>query len=100
MRPVEGCHPDYALCHCARPRSSLEKWLNHSLSRSVAEGLPVERGCWRSAMSMSLSRIERSWVSEIWDAIFPRGAGTRLRVGVRDLDVEGFLDDLERSMPF
>lgn len=47
----------------------------------------------------TLTRTERVWVAEIWDAIFPRGAHPTLQVGIRDMDVDGFVTELERTMP-
>jgi hypothetical protein len=44
-------------------------------------------------------RRERRVALAIFDAIFPSGANDRVPMGASDVDMEGFLEDLEASYP-
>lgn len=46
---------------------------------------------------MKLLPIERRWMHAVLDAMFPRGASPELPMGVLDLDVDAFLDDMVAS---
>ena len=48
---------------------------------------------------MKLTKLERGWLHEIWDTMFPVDSGAGQKVVRKDLDVEGYLDDFERHMP-
>lgn len=43
---------------------------------------------------MKLLAIERRWMHGVLDAMFPRHASDELPIGVMDLDVDGFLDEM------
>ncbi len=46
---------------------------------------------------MKLLPIERRWMHGVLDAMFPRNASPELPLGVMDLDVDAFLDDMITS---
>ncbi|MEI8257885.1 MAG: hypothetical protein WCJ30_19590 [Deltaproteobacteria bacterium] len=47
----------------------------------------------------SLSELERRWAHEIFDAIYPAGVDPRLPYGVRDCDIDGYLDECMATWP-
>jgi len=47
---------------------------------------------------MTLTNIERRWAHAVFEAIFPRGKGV-VKVGVLDLDLDGYLDGLSHQWP-
>ena len=48
---------------------------------------------------MKISAIERRWVHEVFDTMYPAGADPRVPLGVRDCDVDGYLDEIQRVWP-
>lgn len=48
---------------------------------------------------MKLTEIERRWARAALDSMFPCGGDPRLPIGISDLDVDGYLDDLGRCWP-
>lgn len=48
---------------------------------------------------MSFTALERRWANEIFDAIYPAGVDPRVPYGVRDCDVDGYLDECQRIWP-
>lgn len=45
-------------------------------------------------------RFERRWLLRIFDAIYPAGTEGGLRVGARDVPLEGLLEDMSKRAPF
>jgi hypothetical protein len=43
---------------------------------------------------MKLLSVERRWMHGVLDAMFPRGASDQLPLGIMELDVDGFIEDL------
>jgi hypothetical protein len=48
---------------------------------------------------MKLSTLERRWVHEEFDTMYPPGADPRVPLGARDCDIDGYIDDVERQWP-
>lgn len=48
---------------------------------------------------MSLTALERRWSHEIFDAIYPAGVDPRVPYGVRDCDIDGYLDECMAIWP-
>jgi hypothetical protein len=48
---------------------------------------------------MKFSALERRWIADIFDTMYPRNADPRLPLGVRDCDIEGYLDEIEKRWP-
>ena len=48
---------------------------------------------------MKLSTLERRWVHEVFDTMYPPGADPRVPFGVRDCNIDGYIDDLQVHWP-
>jgi hypothetical protein len=48
---------------------------------------------------MKFSALERRWIADIFDTMYPRDADPRLPLGVRDCDIDGYLDGIEKQWP-
>jgi hypothetical protein len=48
---------------------------------------------------MKFSALERRWIVDIFDTMYPRSSDPTLPLGVRDCDIKGYLDDIEKRWP-
>jgi hypothetical protein len=51
-------------------------------------------------MSVALTHFERRWAHAAFDAIFPGPDRGALPLGIRDMDLDGFIDHTLESVPF
>ncbi len=48
---------------------------------------------------MKFTALERRWLVDIFDTMYPAGVDPRVPLGVRDCDLDGYLDEIERIWP-